>query len=79
MRWFELDLPVAFASTFLLDLLWIFANMTRFGKVAWKVVFRGGSTIGEAAVVTIVVLLGASHWYEGTSQLRKRQIDICRA
>jgi hypothetical protein len=57
----ELDLPVAFAATFLLDLLWIFANVTRFGKVAWEVVFRRCSTIGEAAVVTIVVLLGASH------------------
>ena len=57
----ELDLPVAFTTTFLLDLLWIFANVTRFGKVAWEVVFRRCSTIGEAAVVTIVVLFGASH------------------
>jgi hypothetical protein len=58
----ELDLPVAFASTFLLDLLWVFANVTGFGKIAREMVIRGCSTIGEAAVVTIVVLLGASHW-----------------
>ena len=54
-------LPVAFTATFLLDFLWIVANMARFGKVAWEVVFRRGSTISEPAVVTIVVFLGASH------------------
>jgi hypothetical protein len=57
----ELDLPVAFTTTFLLDLLWILANVTRFGKVAGEMVFRRCSTIGEAAMVTIVVLLSASH------------------
>jgi hypothetical protein len=61
-KWMDIvDLPIAFATTFLLDLLWIHVNVTRFGKVAWEVVFRGCSAISEAAVVAIIVLLSTSH------------------
>ena len=53
--------PVATTATFLLDLVWSHVYMTRFGKVAREVVFRRGRTIGEADMVTIVALVGASH------------------
>lgn len=38
------------------------AVMASFGKVAWKMLFWSSSAIGEADVVTVVGLLGASHW-----------------
>jgi len=55
------DPPVETTSTFLLDLGWIHANGAMFGKVAREVIFSRSSTLSEAAVVTIVSLLGASH------------------
>jgi hypothetical protein len=56
-----IGLPVAFAAAFLLNLLWIHVKVTGFGKVAGQVFFRRRGAISEAAMVAVVVLLGASH------------------
>ena len=56
-----LCIPVALATAFFLDLLWINVDVTRLGKVAREVVFRTGSAVSQAGVVAVVVLLSASH------------------
>lgn len=53
--------PIASALTLLLGARRVDAVVTSFGKVAWKMLFRSSSAIGEADVVTVVGLLGASH------------------
>ena len=53
--------PVASATTLLLDASWVCVNVTCFAKVARKVVFWEGSAVGEASVVAVVLLVGASH------------------
>jgi hypothetical protein len=58
---FALTAPVAFATTVLLGLLRVGINVARFGKVARKMLLWMGSSVGEAGVVTVVVLVGASH------------------
>jgi len=55
-------LPIAFATSLLFDTLWVSVSVTMFGEVARKAVFRKGCTIGQAAVVAVVVLVGASHY-----------------
>ena len=57
----EAILPVAFATAFLLDLLWICVNVTGLGEVAGEVVLGSGSAVSKTAVVTIVVFFGAGH------------------
>ena len=54
-------LPIAFTTPFLLDLLRVGVDVTAFGEVAWEMLLRLGGTIGEAVVVTIVLLMRASH------------------
>lgn len=41
--------------------------MARFGEVAREMLFRSGGPIGKASVVTVVELVGASHWMESIS------------
>ena len=36
--------------------------MATFGEIARKAIFWHGSTIGNGAMVTIIVLVGAGHW-----------------
>lgn len=55
------DEPVAFAASLLLGVGWVLAGIARFGKVAREVLFWSGGAGGKADVVTVVVLVGASH------------------
>jgi hypothetical protein len=55
------SLPVAFATAILLGLLGISINEAVLGKVSWKVLLWGGSAVSKASVVTVVLLVGASH------------------
>ena len=57
-RWI---LPITFTSTFLLHLLWVGVNVTRLGEVARKVLGFIGSAIRQASMVTVILLVGASH------------------
>lgn len=54
-------IPVAFSTTVLLGLVGVFVDMTRLGKISRKVLLRQGGPIGKAGVVTVSVLMGASH------------------
>jgi len=53
--------PVASSSTFLLDLFGVGIDVTVLGEVAGKVLFSGSGAIGKANVVTVILLVGASH------------------
>jgi hypothetical protein len=55
-------LPIAFSAAVLLGLVWVSVGMTGFGKEARKVLFGSSRTIGKASVVTVSVLVRASHW-----------------
>ena len=55
------DLPIALAAAALLRLGWVSVGMAGFGKVLGKTCFTLGSAIGNAGVVTVSVLVGASH------------------
>ena len=54
-------LPIAFASTFLLHLLRVGVDMARLGKVAREMLRILSSAVSEAGMVTVVLLVGASH------------------
>lgn len=56
------DLPIALAAAALLRLGWVRVSMAGFGKVLGKTCFTLGSAISNASVVTVSVLVGASHW-----------------
>ena len=56
------DLPVAFATSFLLDLLGISVDVSVLGEIAREMLDLIGSAVSKASVVTIVLLMGASHW-----------------
>ena len=58
----EADKPVALATALLLDLLGVGIDVAGLGKVTREVLLRLGGAVGEAGVVTIVLLVGASHW-----------------
>lgn len=60
----EVNSPVAFAAALLLGGGWVDALVAGLAKVAWEVLFRGGGAIGEADVVAVGGLVGASHWRE---------------
>lgn len=57
----SLHLPVTLASAFLLHFLGVSVDVTRFGKVARKVVLGNGGSVGEGDMVTIVLFVGPSH------------------
>lgn len=63
------DLPVALAAASLLCLGWVGIGMAGFGKVLGKSRFTLSSAIGNAGVVAVSELVGASHcimvsvWY----------------
>lgn len=56
-----LTAPVAFTTALLLGGSWVLAGVSGLGEVAWEMLFWCGSAVGEANVVTVVVLVGASH------------------
>lgn len=41
-----------------------------FGEVAREAVFRDGRTISESTVVTVIALVGTSHWPNVSLKLR---------
>jgi hypothetical protein len=53
--------PIASATAILLHLLWIGISMSTLCKEARKVLRWGSGAVGEALVVTVVGLVGASH------------------
>jgi hypothetical protein len=61
------DSPVAFTTALFLHFLRVSVDMARFGEVAREMLFRSGGPIGKASVVTVVELVGASHWMESIS------------
>lgn len=56
-----MDVPVSFTKTHLLGALGIGAFSCVLAKIARQVVLRAGCAIGQADVVTVVHLVGASH------------------
>jgi hypothetical protein len=56
------DLPITLAAAALLRLGWVSVGMAGFGKVLGKTSFTLSSAIGNAGVVAVSVLVGASHW-----------------
>ena len=61
------DLPIALAAAALLRLGWVGVGMAGFAKVLGKSGFTLGSAIGNAGMVTISVLVRASHWIESSA------------
>ena len=55
------NIPIALAAAILLDLLGVDIEMTRLGKEAGQMFSGTGGAGGEALVVTVVCLVGASH------------------
>lgn len=55
------DLPIALAAAALLRLGWVRVGMAGFAKVLGESGFTLGSAIGNAGMVTVSVLVGASH------------------
>ena len=51
------NLPVALASSFLLDLLRVSVDVAGLGKVAGKVVLGDSSTVGKGDMVTVILLV----------------------
>lgn len=59
--------PVALASTVLLDLFGIDVGVATLGKVTGKMLNGESSAFGDALVITVVGLVGASHdggWFQ---------------
>lgn len=54
-------LPIALASTFFLHLLGVGIDMAVLAEVAREVLDVFGGTIGKASVVTVILLVRASH------------------
>lgn len=57
----EQSLPITFASTLLLHFLWVGVDVTRLGEVAREVLGLFGSAISETSMITVILLVGASH------------------
>ncbi len=55
------NLPVASATSLLLDALWVSVDVARLGEIARKVIFGYSSAVSESSVVSIVVLDSSSH------------------
>ena len=53
--------PVALAATVLLDLLGVGIGIAMLGEEARKILCGRGGTVGEALVVAVIGLVGASH------------------
>lgn len=70
MRWNKIkhcnDVPVAFTTTVLLDLLGVNINVAALGEEARQVFCWRDTAIGNALVVTVVVLVRTSHCYKTT-------------
>ena len=57
----ETSLPISFPSAFLLHLLRVHIDMARLRKVAWEMLSGSSSSVGESDVITVILLVGASH------------------
>lgn len=55
------SLPIAFASAFFLHLVRIGVDVAILGEETRKVLGVVGSTVSETSMVTVVLLVGASH------------------
>lgn len=54
-------LPVAFAAALLLRVARVVTSIAGFAEVAWEMLFWSGSAVGEADMVPVSGLVGASH------------------
>ena len=59
-----LSLPIALASAFFLHFLWVGIDVPVLGEVTREVLDVIGCAICQTCVVTIVLLVGASHWFD---------------
>ena len=57
-----MHLPIALAKATFLGTFGIIFGISSFGEVARKMLFGAGGAIGQADVVTAVLLVRASHW-----------------
>lgn len=84
-----IDLPIGLAAAVLLHLLGVVINEAGFGKVAWEMLFVGGSAVTETLMITFVELVGTSHccctllaprfsWYH-LYELRSSSRAMCRS
>lgn len=60
----ENDSPIAFAAAVLLSFVRVRVGVASFGEEPRKVLFGCSRTVGKAGVVTVSVLVGASHYLE---------------
>lgn len=69
--------PVTTATAILLDLLWVGVDIAALGEKARKILLSDSSAVGNALVVTIVGLVGASHVDDksGVERWRKREFE----
>lgn len=54
-------LPIALAVSVLLGLGTVSVGVAALGEVARQMLFRFGSSVGEALMIAVVVLVGAGH------------------
>ena len=57
-----IGLPVASATTILLGLLGVLVGKAVLGKELGEMLLRGDSAVGQASMVLVSKLVGASHW-----------------
>lgn len=55
------DLPVTSTSTVLLGSVWSRVGMAVLAEEAWKMLLSGGGSVGNANMVTVILLVGTSH------------------
>ena len=56
------NLPIPFAGTFLLGLFGISIGIARLGKIAREMIFWSSTAVSQTSVITIVELVGTSHY-----------------
>jgi hypothetical protein len=72
-------LPVAFAITGLLDSIGVVVGIEAgLGKVAWQVLFRESSAIGEANVITVVEFARTGHYGQKLSASNRGRVQYQR-
>lgn len=66
--------PITFPTAILLGLVGISVGVTGFGKVAGKVFVLISGAVSEAGMITVIMLMGASHgWFDG---IELREFDV---
>lgn len=61
------DIPVTSTSTVLLGSVWGHVGMAVLAEEAWEMLFGSGSSVGNANMVTVILLVGTSHCAIGVS------------